>query len=203
VSDERPRLLGELEFPGRSAKWILSDLLRLFPSAGIEPADLERIEPREMPEPYRTLLVHREHMTVTLEEHHGSKVDLVVLERRREGDDYARRLILTAGPGGKVVLAGIMKLRLDVAGEAVRRRVVEEGAPLGRILIEHDVLRVIEPLAYLRVRMSPAIADLFRAPGAAGFTYARVAAITCSTREAPRAAEPAVELLEIVRPEVP
>jgi hypothetical protein len=182
---------------------MLSNLLGLFPRDGVAPEDLEPVDAREVPEPYRSLLVHREHMTVTLEQHHRSKVDLVVLERRVAGDDYARRLILTAGPGRKVVLAGIMRLQLGAAGEAVRRSVVEESTPLGRLLIENDVLRAIEPLAYLRVRMSPDLAGLFHAPPGVKVTYGRVAGITCSSGDGRPAAVPAVELLEIVSPEIP
>ena len=202
MSAEGPHRKPGSDAAAPTGSWMLAHLLGLFPRDGIAPEDLEPIDARDMPDPYHRLLVHEEHMTVTLEEHHKSRVDLVVLERRHVGDDYARRLILTAGPGGKVVLAGIMRLQLASAGDLVRRRVVEEGAPLGRILIEHDILRVIKPLVYLRVRMSPGLAELFHAPPGVQFTYGRVAGITCSTRGAPRATEPAVELLEIVSPEI-
>jgi hypothetical protein len=140
-------------------------------------------------------------MTVTLEAHHGSRVKLVILERRQEGSNYSRRLVLTASGGGagpqeKVVLAGIMRISLAHCQEEVRRLILDGEMPLGRILIEHDVLRWIEPEAYLRLKLSTRLEKLFKSSTACEETYGRLATIFCDSR-------PAVELLEIVAPEAP
>lgn len=173
----------------------LSSLLDLFASRRwIEREDIEVIECADMPLVYRNLLDHHYHMTVTLEAHHGSEVKLVILERKEDGDTYSRRLLLTAGAEARVVLAGVMRIRLEHCQEEVRRRIIEGRTPLGRILIEHDVLRWIEPEAYLQVRVDGALARLFGCPRGERTTYGRVATIFCDH-------EPAVELLEIVAPE--
>ena len=172
----------------------LADLLHLFPASGFAEELFEAIDPERMPTPHRKLLNHNHHMTVTLEERHSSRVALHVLERRRDGDDYARRLILTAEPSGKVVLAGIMRLGLHHCRQEVRERVAEEREPLGRILIAHNVLRWIEPQAYFRVRLNDAVRGLFRVAGPPAETYGRVATIYCDYA-------PAVDLLEVVAPE--
>jgi hypothetical protein len=176
----------------------LLSLLALFPGNGLTASDLEMVAGPEVPEPYKRLLVHRHHMTVTLESHHGAPVRLRVLERRRDGDDYARKLILTVpGPRAgaeKAVLSGVMRFDLSQTRPEVQEAIVSESAPLGRILIEHNVLRSIEPRAYLRVSLTPELRRAFGASPEVEATYGRVAIILCNH-------SPAVELLEIVSPE--
>ena len=44
------------------------------------------VQPEEIPYPADQLLVHHEHMTVTLEKFHGSPVDVRVIEEHLSGD---------------------------------------------------------------------------------------------------------------------
>jgi chorismate-pyruvate lyase len=178
---------------------MLGTLLGLFPDDTLRPADFEVVAADEVPAPYRLLLEHNYHMTVTLEAHYGTAVKLVVRERRHEGETYCRRLVLTvpaAAPGAeeKVVLAGAMRIRLNHCVPEVRRRILEAETPLGRILIEHGVLRWLEPNAYFRLRLDDRLRRLFGAPPGATMTYGRLATIFCG-------GEPAVELLEVLAPE--
>ena len=178
---------------------MLAALLDIFPGDTLRRPDFEVVAVEEVPEPYRLLLAHHYHMTVTLEAHYGDSVRLCVRERRQVGETYARRLVLTVPalePEGapRVVLAGIMRIRLDQCGGEVRRRIVEAETPLGRILIEHNVLRWLEPDAYLRLRLDGRLRELFGASGDATVTYGRLARIFCD-------GEPAVELLEVLAPE--
>ncbi|MBI4604049.1 MAG: hypothetical protein HY721_19000 [Planctomycetes bacterium] len=171
----------------------LRAMLRRFPESALSRAVLERVDEGSMPEAYRRLLGHRHHMTVALEERHGAPVELEVLERRLAGSEYSRRLVLRCGPPARVVLKGMMSLQLERLGEEVRRRVLEEREPLGRILIEARVLRWIHPHAYFRVRLNDELRRILEAPGAVE-TYGRLAFILCHNL-------PAVELLEVVSPE--
>src|SRR6516162_1796936 len=83
----------------------LETLLALFPpSTYIRSA--EPIAADQMPEPYRRLLVHEHHMTVTVEAHHGDLVNVRVLERRIDNGTYARKILLTLQKTGKVVQFG-------------------------------------------------------------------------------------------------
>jgi chorismate-pyruvate lyase len=145
----------------------------------------------EMPQPYRDLLVHEHHMTVTVEAHHGSLVDVKVLVRRRDGDAYSRKILLALQSTGKIVQFGLVRIWLNYCSVSVRERIIEEKTPLGRILIEHNVLRRIEPTQYLRVTPGPEMAAWF---GADAPTYGRLAIIHCDGK-------PAIELLEIVAPD--
>jgi chorismate-pyruvate lyase len=169
----------------------VESLFALFPGADGPPA-YEVIATATMPEPYRGLLVHEHHMTVTVEAFHGGPVDVRILARRQDGSLYARKILLVHQATDRVVQFGIMRIDLDQTSPAVRDAIVAGGTPLGRILIEHDVLRRIEPTAFLRMTPGPEQLAWF------GLTdprplYGRLAIIHCDSK-------PAVELLEVVAP---
>jgi chorismate-pyruvate lyase len=147
----------------------------------------------EMPEPYRGLLVHEHHMTVTVEAYHGGPVDVRILARRQDGDSYAREILLVHQATGRVVQSGIVRIDLSLCSAAVRSAIVAGQTPLGRILIQHDVLRRIEPTAYLRITPGPAQMRWFSLKEPVPL-YGRLALIHYNER-------PAVELLEVVAPE--
>jgi hypothetical protein len=166
-------------------------LFALFP-----PADYmtrgELVPPGRVPQPYYGLLVHEHHMTVTVEAHHGDAVDVKVMEYRVAGDSYARKILLTLQKTGRVVMFGLMRVNFRYCSDEVRQEILGGQTPLGRVLINADVLRRIEPTAFLRVIPGPAMIDWFglKQPRA---TYGRFALIHCDE-------QPAVELLEIVAP---
>jgi hypothetical protein len=171
----------------------LAALLQIF---GRQPADLgqwQAIGPDDVPEPYRTLLVHDNHMTVTVEAHHGTRVNLRPIEVRAERDWYARKILLTRSDTGRVVQFGIMRIDFRHCSEKVRQAILERKTPLGRILIEYDVLRRIDPETFLRVVPAGELLDDFQLDMPVA-TYGRLATIFCR-------GEPAVELLEVVAPE--
>src|SRR5205085_9934222 len=126
----------------------LNELVNLFPAtddlAGWDIVPAERVPP-----PYRQLLVHDQHMTVTVEAHHGGLVDVEVLAEHREDGSYARNILLVAQKDRQVVQYGIMRINLTLCAAEVRAAILARKTPLGRILIEHNVLRRIEPTAYL------------------------------------------------------
>jgi chorismate-pyruvate lyase len=146
-----------------------------------------------VPEPYRTLLVHEHHMTVTLESYHGKPVYVRVLQRHRSGSWYARKILLLLVGTERVVQFGIMRINLDVCSREVRRAILEEASPLGRILIRHNLLRRIEPIAFFRVYPDAELCRLFRLSEPVP-TYGRLALIHCE-------GQPVVELLEVPAPQ--
>lgn len=170
----------------------LQTLLNLFPSTD-DLAGHEFVPGEAVPEPYQGLLVHEHHMTVTVEGYHGDLVDVRILARRQDDDVYARKILLQLQGSGRVVQYGIMRIVFRYCSAAVREAIVAGKTPLGRILIEHDVLRRIEPTAYLRVTPGPAMMKWFGLAEPLP-TYGRLAYIHCNE-------QPAVELLEIVAPE--
>lgn len=87
---------------------------------------------------------------------------------------------------------GLVRIDLGVCPDAVRDAIVAGQTPLGRVLIEHDMLRRVEPVAFLRVSLSREMADWFRVP-AGRETFGRLGVIYTGER-------PAVEVLEILSP---
>jgi chorismate-pyruvate lyase len=181
-----------MNIPANMAGPNLPTLFALFLGADDMP-EYELVSPDEVPPPYHDLLVHEHHMTVTVEAHHGDLVDVRILERRQEDDWYARKILLTLQGSGRVVQFGIMRVHFHYCSAGVRDEIVAGQTPLGRILIQHNVLRRIEPTGYLRVLPGPAMMMWFGIPHVQP-TYGRLALIYCD-------AMPAVELLEIVAPE--
>jgi chorismate-pyruvate lyase len=181
--------MNETHRPGPS----LPSLYALFPLAPRESLpEFEIVPDDEVPAPYRELLVHEHHMTVNVEKHHGGAVDVRILARRHTGDIYARKILLALHGTGRVVQFGIMKINLRYCSREVREEIVAGQTPLGRILIQHNVLRRIEPTAFLRVLPDPAMMKWFGLDKPVR-TYGRLAIIHCDN-------QPAVELLEIVAP---
>jgi hypothetical protein len=155
--------------------------------------EIEGVDADDVPEPYHRLLVHRHHMTVTLEEYHGKPVKVVPWNVHRHGDIYGRKLDLLVDPG-IVVMTGVMLINFGYCTKAVEDAVVAESAPLGRILIEHNVMRRVDATAYVRLPAADALVQRFHLPEPKP-AYGRVATIYCDEK-------PAIDLLEIVRPEV-
>ena len=147
----------------------------------------------EVPGSYHGLLVHNYHMTVTLEQFYHCRVNLRVLHSKQQGDHYARMILLVREGTDEILQFGIMQIDLRACDETVRTEIQAGGTPLGRILIEHNVLRHIEPYRFLRVIPNPLMMGWFglSEPEA---VYGRLGVIFCNKI-------PAVEVLEIVRPE--
>ena len=84
-----------------------------------------------MPAVDQTLLAHQNHMTVTVERHHRSPVDVRVLETRISGEHYARKILLARQSDGAVVQFGIVRLNFAHVDAEVRREVESQTNPLG------------------------------------------------------------------------
>ena len=140
-------------------------------------------------EPYRKLLVHHDHMTAVLCAHHGRAVDLHVLRRTQIANTYTRFITLTAHDSEQVIETGIVRINMDLLRGAVRQEIMDAKKPLGSILIDHDVLRRIEPKWYFRLENSCPMRDHFGS--SVQQAYGRVGLIHCDH-------QPAIELLEVV-----
>jgi chorismate-pyruvate lyase len=152
----------------------------------------EVIPAADVPQPYHALLVHEHHMTVTVEAYHGDLVNVRILDRYHVGDIYARKILLTLQKTDKVVQFGIVRVNLSFVSQEVRDEILAGQVPFGRILINHNVLRRIEPTAFLRIQPGPMMMEWF---GMSEPTpvYGRLGYIHCDNIRA-------VELLEIVAP---
>jgi len=171
----------------------LPDLVGLFYERPQELGTFEPMLAADVPQPYRRLLAHNKHMTVTVEEFHGSKVDVKVLATRRDNGFYSRKILLTRQSDGQVVQFGIPRLNMSYLDEEVRREIESETKPLGRILIDHNVLREVQFAGLWKIQPGPDLCRMFGL-SAPQTVYGRTALIYCN-------GEPAIELLEIVTPQ--
>jgi len=170
----------------------LKKLTVLFPGGDALFERVEHIPSALTPEPYKRLLVHEHHMTVTMEEFYHSPVLVKVLDRRLDGEVYSRRILLERSEDGRVVQFGIVRFDLRVVLPPVRNEILGEKTPLGRILINYNVLRHIDLGAVLQMTAGSALAPMFSCP-AGTTTYGRLATIFCNQL-------PAVDLLEVAAP---
>lgn len=145
-----------------------------------------------LPEPYQSLLAHPMHMTEKVEAFYGDTVEVRVLTSGHREGIYQRKIVLTLRKTGEIVQFGLVQINLACCSPEVSRRILEEKTPLGRILIEHNVLRRIEPTCFLKVTPGPTLA------GELGLTecpilYGRTGVIFCDN-------QPAIAVLEILSP---
>ena len=170
----------------------LNALTGLFPEQQSLIEQAEHVPSALTPEPYKRMLVHDQHMTVTMEAYHHNKVDVRILDRRLDGDVYSRRILLLKAGTDQVVQFGIVRFDFSYVTGAVRDEILTGETPMGRVLINHNVLRHIDLGAILRITAGPALAEPLQMT-AGGVTYGRLATIFCNQ-------SPAVDLLEITAP---
>ena len=171
---------------------VLDALVDLFYESMNELGEFEVIPRSAAPKPYDELLAHDEHMTVTVERFHNSKVYVYILEGDNSRLHYSLKILLTRQSDGAVVQFGVVRLCLDFLEPEVRREIESQDTPLGRILIEHDVMRQVQLISLWKVTPGEDLRKLFGL-ASSDTTYGRTALIYCN-------GVPAVELLEILAP---
>ena len=166
-------------------------LVALFYQDASELGEFERVTADEMPELYRKLLDHSNHMTVTVEAHHGQSVDVRVLRHHLLSDRYEREILLLGHNSQQIVQYGIVRLQPSLLRPDVWQAISGGQSPLGRVLIEHNVLRSVELVELWQVTCGQTLALLLGCPLGAR-TFGRTALLHCD-------GQPAIELLEIVQ----
>lgn len=148
---------------------------------------------RPLPAGFAELLDHHHHMTVTVESYFDQRVSVEVLETQRQLDHYSRKIVLRGDRDRRILMFGLVRLDLSVLSAEVRAEIESQTKPLGRVLIEHDVMRQVELLDLWQIAMGADLQHCLASPSTV--TYGRTALIHCN-------GQPAVELLEIVTPDL-
>ncbi len=115
----------------------------------------------EIPLPYRSLLVHENDMTVTLEGHFGGRVVLRPLGVFTRGRSYFRRVLLVHEESGQPVEMGAIRIELESFDAALREQILQNEVPLGRLLRDGRIDCRSVPRAFLEVTPNPEIMGLF------------------------------------------
>lgn len=126
-------------------------LSEFYVRAGRALPRFELLSGAEVPEPWRSLLVHERDMTPTLEEHFGCDIHIEVLGRERRAEAYFRQVILRLDTDDRAVEFGANRIALDRLPSVVRRLVLQEQLPFGHILKAHDVPHTGSPDAFFSV----------------------------------------------------
>lgn len=172
----------------------LQQLISLFPEAEYNPLyhHARHIAREAAPEPYHRMLVHEHHMTVTMESYHDCKVDVEVVDSRVVEDLYCRKILLRNDVTKDVVQFGIVRFNFEFVTDAVRKEIESQKIPLGRVLIQHNVLRHIDLGAIIELTAGPGLAHYLEMDEHTT-TYGRMATIFCDGL-------PAVDLFEVSSP---
>ncbi|HAB18387.1 MAG TPA: hypothetical protein DCE44_18340 [Verrucomicrobiales bacterium] len=120
------------------------------------------VQPAEIPEPARSLLVHERDMTRTLEQFHGCSIHLRVLSKYSDATTYCRESVLELDRGDQPVEFGAIKIYLERFAEPWRSQILEAHLPLGGILNASGLRYSSRPSAYLRFAPDAFIAAVFR-----------------------------------------
>ena len=150
--------------PPVSLKRLLGEF---YPGAKLSESPVGHFERQsEIPPPHRGLLDHDGHMTETVEAFYGCPVEVVVHRHHQSVDDtdsgvnwYCREITLTETSTGQTVQYGIVRLKIESLQPEVWRRIESRGTPLGRVLIENDVLRRVELKRLWQVHAGPVLVD--------------------------------------------
>ena len=131
-------------------------------------------------------------MTVTMESYHDCQVEVDVIESRFVDDLYCRKILLRDNGTKQVVQFGIVRFNFSFVTDSVRQEIESQQIPLGRVLIQHNVLRRIDLGAIIELNAGPGLAHYLHMDERAT-TYGRMATIFCDGL-------PAVDLFEVSSP---
>jgi chorismate-pyruvate lyase len=122
-----------------------------YERSGVPLPDVFQVEGHDVPEPYRSLLVHDRDMTPTLAAAHGRNMQLRVFERILREDVLARQIILEVEDTGTPVIFAAIKIYLDRFPVGARRLILEGQQPFGTILHGQKIVHFSRPEAFIRV----------------------------------------------------
>jgi chorismate-pyruvate lyase len=110
-----------------------------------------RVEDRDVPEPYKRLLVHPRDMTPTLAGFYNRGIQLRVLRHTLRHDVFSREIILLLEGDQRPVVFGAIKIYLERFPVEARRLIREMKLPLGTILQTQGIAHTSRPEAYIQV----------------------------------------------------
>ena len=132
-----------------------------YTRAGLEPPAAKAIAADDIPQPYRSLLVHQRDMTLTLEAHFGGRVVLRPLSTFVNGPWYYRRVLLAQEYSGRPVEMGAIRIKLAALPRKVQAEIRRNRIPLGRILRDGGVDFTSMPREFFAVTPNPEMMGVF------------------------------------------
>lgn len=133
---------------GRSFIYPLDGLYRYYQ---LDLPPFEQMEGHMVPEPYRSLLVHVNDMTPTLETFHNEKIWIRPEARYLDDDFYFREVILFLENSKKPVEYGAIVIHLENCPEGSREAILEARKPLGTLMKEHNIPHTSRPAGFFKI----------------------------------------------------
>ena len=133
----------------------------VYRRAGVEMPAMRTVAPSEIPMPYRSLLVHEDDMTITLERHFGGRVVLRALSTFTSGGWYFRRVLLVQEYTGRPVEMGAIRMKLDQFGARLKKQILKNEVPLGRLLRDSGFTYVSHVTAFLAITPNSEMMGVF------------------------------------------
>ena len=172
---------------------IIYPLDDFYSRAGVPLPGIEPLTGAQVPEPYRTLLVHQNDMTPTLENYHGAAIHLKIISSEVRGGYYFREVALHLDNSEKPVEFGANRVSLDLFPARARKLILEEHMPLGSILKDCKIEHTTVARGFFRVQPDDLILRALQLREAAPL-YGRKATILDPERR------PISEIVEILPP---
>jgi chorismate-pyruvate lyase len=132
-------------------------LNEFYDQAGLPLPTVIGVAAGDVPEPYKSLLVHDRDMTPTLADAYGRGIQLRVLKHMLRDDVFSRQIVLVLEDDQRPVVFGAIKIYLQHFPDEARRLVLEMKQPLGTILQTQNIAHTSRPEAYIKVTADAAI----------------------------------------------
>ncbi len=173
---------------------LLYPLDDFYTRMGRELPAIQPIDGDIMPEPYKSLLVHQDDMTPTLQNFHRDSIHVHALHTEERDNYYFREVLLELDETERPVEYGVIKINLSLVPDDTRHEIIEAHLPLGQILFAHDVLHESRPKAYLQMDADEHISGVLRLDNTHKL-YGRRNTLTDTN------GRPLAEIVEILPPE--
>ena len=160
-STRTPRAAGPSALPRLSARDTLYPLNVVYRRAGIAMPAWDTAPPDQIPSPYRSMLVHDDDMTSTLERHYGGRVVLRALSTFFNGAWYFRRVLLVQESTGRPVEMGAIRIKLGVFAPRMKATILKNEIPLGRVLADGRFDYTSRVKDYLAITPNPEMMGVF------------------------------------------
>ncbi len=123
---------------------------------------LEQIDPRDIPQPARQLLVHEHDMTSTLQGFFRDEIHLRVLNQQRTSKVYTREVVLCLDRDDRPVEYGTIDVHYMLLPKAARADIERAHRPFGAILKDYRVAYRCRPGPYFRVHADEGVHKALR-----------------------------------------
>ena len=134
-------------------------LNELYGRFGRAMPEIREVKGKDVPEPYKSLLVHDNDMTPTLGKFHASPIYITAINSCTENGLYYREVLLSSCKNDRPLLYGAIKINLDLLPEKGAQKVLGENEPFGGILAECKVPHSSRPSGYFEVNAGDFIAE--------------------------------------------